>query len=109
MAKTLKFTYEGKDYTLEFTRESVRAMENTGFVADDLLTKPMTLLPNLFAGAFYAHHKKVKRSEIDKIFDAMTDKTDLIPKLVEMYREPLATLTEEPEEGAGNVTWEANF
>jgi len=26
-----------------------------------------------------------------------------------MYREPIATLTEEPEEGEGNVSWTASF
>ena len=109
MAKTLKFSYKGVDYTLEFTRESVRVMENMGFVADDLFTRPMTLLPSLFAGAFYAHHRGMKRKDIDEIFNAMTNRSELITKLVEMYRDPIATLTEEPEEGEGNVSWTASF
>ena len=32
MAKTINFTYEGKDYTLEFTRRTIRQMEDEGFV-----------------------------------------------------------------------------
>ena len=84
-------------------------LENMGFVADDLFTRPMTLLPSLFAGAFYAHHRGMKRKDIDEIFNAMTNRSELITKLVEMYREPIATLTEEPEEGEGNVSWTASF
>lgn len=109
MAKTLKFSYNDKDYTLEFTRETVKIMERAGFVADDLFVRPMTLLPDLFAGAFLANHRNVKRSQIDEIFNAMTDKSELISKLVEMYREPLLTLTDDPEDGAGNVRWTASF
>ena len=50
--KQITFEYEGKDYTLEYTRNSVRTMERRGFVSDDITTKPMTVVPDLFAGAF---------------------------------------------------------
>ena len=33
MNKQLKFTYQDKDYCLEFTRKSVETMEKNGFVA----------------------------------------------------------------------------
>ena len=35
MAKQLTFSYNGKDYVLEFTRNTVRQMESGGFIADD--------------------------------------------------------------------------
>ena len=50
MAKQIVFTYEDKEYTLEFTRRTVKQMEDEGFVAQDIDRKPMTLLPALFAG-----------------------------------------------------------
>ena len=50
MAKQLRFTYNSKDYVLEFTRRSVEQMEKKGFVASDIETKPMTVLPTLWAG-----------------------------------------------------------
>lgn len=109
MAKTLSFTYEGKDYTLEFTRESVRNMERAGFVADDLLNKPLLLFPELFAYAFWANHRYMRRNEIDKIFAAMPNRPELLTRLVEMYREPLSELMEDPKDNEGNVTWTANF
>ena len=110
MAKQIVFTYEDKEYTLEFTRRTVKQMEDEGFVAQDIDRKPMTLLPALFAGAFKAHHRFVKQDVIDKIYAGMPHKDELIGKLAEMYKDPIVTLMEEPDEKAvKNVSWEANW
>ena len=108
MAKQLHFTYDGKDYTLEFTRRTVAEMEKKGFIASDITEKPMTL-PALFAGAFLAHHRFVKSDIIDNIYSKLTKKEDLIGKLAEMYNEPILTLVEEPEEAEGNLDWTATW
>lgn len=110
MAKQIVFTYEDKEYTLEFTRRTVKQMEDEGFVAQDIDRKPMTLLPALFAGAFKAHHRFVKQDVIDQIYAGMPNKDELIGKLAEMYNDPIVTLMEEPDEKAvKNVSWEANW
>ena len=109
MAKQLHFTYDGKDYTLEFTRRTVAEMEKKGFIASDITEKPMTTLPALFAGAFLAHHRFVKSDIIDNIYSKLTKKEDLIGKLAEMYNEPILTLVEEPEEAEGNLDWPATW
>ena len=109
MAKQIRFTYDGVDYTLEFTRKSVETMERNGFVITEVFEKPMTLLPTLFAGAFLAHHRFVKRDVIDKIYESLPNKQDLIAKLAEMYNEPIAALLDEPEDEEGNVKWEATW
>ena len=109
MAKQLSFTYEGIEYCLEFTRKSVEQMEKSGFVASDIQDKPMTVLPALFAGAFLANHRFVKRDVIDAIFSKMTNKIELIGKLSEMYNEPIMALVDEPEEAEGNVDWTASW
>lgn len=109
MAKQLHFTYDGKDYTLEFTRRTVAEMEKKGFIASDIAEKPMTTLPALFAGAFLAHHRFVKSDIIDNIYSKLTKKEDLIGKLAEMYNEPILTLVEEPEEAEGNLDWTATW
>lgn len=109
MAKQLNFTYDGKDYTLEFTRRTVAEMEKKGFIASDITDKPMTTLPALFAGAFLAHHRFVKGDVIDNIYSKLTKKEDLIGKLAEMYNEPILTLVEEPEEAEGNLDWTATW
>ena len=105
MSKQLNFKYNGTEYTLEFTRRTVEQMEREGFVADDVKTKPVTMLPTLFAGAFKAHHKYVKREVIDEIYSKMTNKADLIGKLAEMYNEPIAALIDEPVDSSENLTW----
>ena len=109
MNKQLKFTYQDKEYCLEFTRKSVETMERQGFVASDITDKPMTVLPALFAGAFLANHKFVKREVVDEIFSKMTNKTELIGKLSEMYNEPILALVDEPEDTEGNVDWTASW
>lgn len=109
MAKTINFTFEGTEYTLEFTRKSIETMERQGFVVSDIGDKPMSTLPTLFAGAFLAHHRFVKKEVIDSIFEKLTNKQEFIQKLAEMYSEPLEALMDEPKESEGNLTWGASW
>lgn len=105
MAKTITFNFEGTDYTLEYTRATVATLEKQGFNISEISEKPLTTLPALFAGAFLAHHRLVKRDVIDRIYDKMTNKMDLVMRLAEMYNEPIEALVDEPEESEGNLTW----
>lgn len=95
--------FENQDYELEFNRQSVKMMESQGFVLDEITSKPMTMIPLLFSGAFIKNCKGVKRNTIDKIFDGIADKTGLMQALMEMYAETLSTLTDGV--GEGNVSW----
>lgn len=109
MAKQLLVNYKGTDYTLEYNRRSIEQMERQGFVAGEITSKPMTVLPTMFAGAFLKNHRKVKRELIDDIFGHIPNKQDLIAKLAEMYNEPIEALFDDPEETEGNATWEASW
>lgn len=109
MAKTINFNFEGEDYILEFTRSSVALLEKQGFNISEISDKPLTTLPALFAGAFLAHHRFVKRDVIDRIYDKMTNKMDLVMRLAEMYNEPIEALVDEPEESEGNLIWGTNW
>jgi hypothetical protein len=109
MNKQLKFTYQDRDYCLEYTRKSVEMMEKQGFVASDIQSKPMTVLPALFKGAFLANHRFVKDDVSEEIFSKMTNKTELIGKLAEMYNEPIMALVDDPEDAEGNVDWTASW
>jgi hypothetical protein len=93
-----------KEYELEYNRQSVRQMEGQGFVLDEITTKPVTMIPLLFHGAFIKNCKGTKRAVIDEIFDGIGNKSDLMSALIEMYAETLSSLTDDVEEG--NVTWE---
>ncbi len=113
MAKqlTINDPVSGVTYTLEFTRKTIELMEKNGFVAADMERKPMTLLPALFAGAFLAHHRFVKRDVIDAIYAKLNHKDELIGALVEMYNEPLMALLDEPEQenDEGNLSWKVGW
>lgn len=110
MAKQIKFEHKGKEYTLEYTRESVKQMEREGFVASDIVNKPMLTLPKLFAGAFKAHHRfDVKQKQIDEMFDLFTNKGALIEKLAEMYHEPMETLMDDVTDEGNAIAWDASF
>ena len=100
----ISMTYGKTEYDLEYNRQSVKTMEAQGFVLDELTSKPMTMIPLLFAGAFIKNHRGVKRSLIDEIFDNISDKNGLMEALMEMYAETLSTLTES-NEAEGNATW----
>ncbi len=107
MAKQIKIKdKDGNSYILEFTRKSIETMERNGFNITELNVKPMTMLPEFFAGAFLAHHKFVKRPIIDEIFNGITNREQLIETLAEMYNEPLISLMDEPTEEEGKFTWE---
>ena len=102
----INLTYDKKEYVLEYNRQSVKTMENQGFVLEELTAKPANMIPLLFAGAFIKNHSGkdgVKRKVIDEIFDEIPDKTALMEALMEMYADTLSTLTDSNSEG--NVSW----
>lgn len=106
MTEKIKFKYGGKEYVLEFTRQSVEEMERRGFVVEEVLTKPLTVLPNLFAGAFIANHRFTKRKVINEIFEQIDDKGGLLDALAEMYSLVIDEFTDELEKKNKNLTWE---
>lgn len=97
-------THEKKEYVLEYNRQSVKMMEGQGFVLEQLATKPMTMIPLLFQGAFLKNCKGIKRTLIDEIYEGIGNKTGLMEALMEMYAETLEVLTDDNTEG--NVSWE---
>ena len=54
MAKQIQFTYNDKDYTLEYTRRTIKQMEDEGFVARDIDDKMADARRNLDWEAQYA-------------------------------------------------------
>lgn len=105
MSTKISFTYDGKDYCLEYNKKTVKAMESRGFQLGRFIEAPMTTLPDLFAGAFLANHKYTDRKVIDAIFEKMEDKKALVETLHTMYNEPIDELMSDVEEGNG-VAWE---
>ena len=88
---------DGRKYTLEFTRESVVYAERMGFNHDEVSSKMMMRVPELFHYAFRAHHPQLKKAQTDKIlFEDLGGLTDEITeRLVDLYLEPFTTLINE--------------
>ena len=112
IAKTITFTYKKTAYTLEFTRETVSALEQNGLTLADvrqMADKPLTASTLLFRGAFLAHHKRAAAidSLMEEIWKSIPDKPGFISALTEMYTEPLDALLEEPDE-SGKTEWKIN-
>lgn len=97
-------TEDGKEYMLEFDRNSITYLERQGFALDKYSTQPMTQIPLLFRGAFFKHHKFAKAEEIDKIFENIKNKDKLMAALVDMVGESYETLVKDNDKG--NVDWE---
>lgn len=107
MGKSIKFTFEGKEYELEFNRKAVEMLEGRGFSIDNLALTPATTIPLLFHGAFYMHHKGITMENTNKILATLKDTSKLISKLAEMYSEPINALIDDTDEK--NLEWEANW
>lgn len=104
----IKLSYDGDEYELTYTRESVKQMENTGFDIQAFIanTKPATMSWALFEGAFIARCRGTKRKLIEEIYEHVSNKTDLLLALAELYGNTLTTLTDSSVDTEKNVTWE---
>lgn len=107
MATKITITYNASEYTLEYSRNSVRQMEQQGFVLEKLSKQPMNMVPLLVYGAFTKNHKGIKRSLVDEIYEHITDKigdgdNGFIHALLEMYAETVNTLTDNKSVDEGN-------
>lgn len=108
MGKSITFEYEEKKYTLEFNRKSVERLERSGFVLDEISSKPLVMIPMLFHGAFYMHHKGITQEFASKILDDTKDVKGLVGVLVDMYSEPVMSLIDDEVDEAKNVSWAVN-
>ena len=108
MSTTITVTYNKQSYELEYSRNAVKAMEQQGFVLDQIGDKPMTMVPLLVYGAFMKHHKGITRALVDEIYDHIVDRVGdgengFLQTLLEMYAETVNTLTENNSVDEGNA------
>jgi hypothetical protein len=113
MSTKINVTYNHENYTLEYTRTSVKQMEQQGFSLEKISEQPMNQIPLLVYGAFMKNHKGIKRSLVDEIYEHITDKigdgdNGFIHALLEMYAETVNVLTDNNSVDEGNVAvWRA--
>lgn len=98
-------TYKDKKYTLEYTKETVAALEARGYKPEDIGNKPMSNLIPLYECAFLAHHPTITSKVTDEVYTHIPHKTEFLKKLAEMVNEQYKFLSDEPEESEGNAIW----
>ncbi len=91
---------DSREYTLEYSRRTVSKVEMAGFDINQIETKPVTMIPLLFWGAFLMHHPHMTREQTDKIlFDGLGGlREGEMEHLAKLYAEPLQTLVAASEE-----------
>ena len=106
----INFDYNGKHYCLEYTPDTVKQMEASGFTLNDMGDKPATRIEQLWAGAFLANNRKTSATVIKELYKKMTDKEGLVAALAEMYNNTLNYLIpDKDEDDEGNVQWTATL
>lgn len=71
----------GEVYELDFNREAVYLMDREGFKVDEIADYPATNIPKLFYYSFRKNHRKMSKSQTDKIL--REDLHGLTPQMVE--------------------------
>lgn len=94
----------GNKYNLEFSKNTILAMEKAGFALEKFEVQPVLMTTLLVQGAFAKNHGRTKNETIEKIFNSLKNKEGFLKKLVEMYVEQTDALADE-----GEAEWEANF
>lgn len=106
MATTVKIKHEGIEYTLGFTKRTIKIMSESGFTYDKFLADSAIQFGTLFAGAFLWKHRNLRADKIDEIWSAVGDKDGFMPVLIQMYQECIEDLYDEPEDDAKKAVWE---
>ena len=96
----------GNKYELEFNSRVVKNMERRGFKIDT--DYPVTMIDDLFLGAFQMHHKGITPERAKEIWKYQKGKDELLGILTKLYMKPLEDMMAEDaaEDDDGNPTWE---
>lgn len=97
---------EGNKYTLEYNARVVKNMERKGFKLDS--DYPLTMVDDLFLGAFQMHHKNIMPERAKEIWQYQKKKDDLLSVLIQLYMKPLEDLMRDDQVEGENEdpTWE---
>ena len=96
-----------RDYTLEFSRESIKFAEGRGFRLQDVDDFPMSKVPEFFWYAFRMHHPSFSLNQAEKMLDEIGGMNEpLARRLGELWAVPFTTLNPDGEEKNSTVTVE---
>lgn len=104
-ATKIEFEYKGKQYTLQFTADSLKKMESQGVDFTSFGTKILTAGETLFVGSFIANHPETPKSLAKEIYQEIKGEAEggeaLDDVLFEMFNEAVSEITQR----RGNLGW----
>ena len=104
-ATKIEFEYKGKQYTLQFTADSLKKMESQGVDFTSISKKVLTAGETLFVGSFIANHPQTPKALAKEIYQQIKDEADggeaLDDVLYEMFNEAVDEITQR----RGNLGW----
>lgn len=105
MATKIEFTYNDKDYTLEYDAKSLKKLESDGFNFYDIGKHILNAPEEIFIGGFEKHHKRVPVSVRKEIWESISSDSDeceeeLKEVLLGMINEALESIKPQ-----GNLKW----
>ena len=97
----------GKEYTLEFTADTIKKLEQTGRISFGRIEDySLTFVEELFYGAFEANHKKTTREQRKELWENIAadgeDGEEIQAVLLDMAKEAIEELSPK-----GNLKWKA--
>lgn len=101
----IKFQYEGQDYVLEFTADSIKQMERNGFKFGKIDESILTAPEELFCGSFIANHRAVPRKRRLEIYKELAGEDESGSALSEVLGDMLSEAIEELNSHQGKVAW----
>ena len=106
----IKFEWEGKPITLEYTADSLRKMVKRGFDITKIDSELLLFGETLFCGAFIANHDDIKESMRREIYREISEASDdeegekIDDALAQMFSEAI----DELQSHRGNVKWKVS-
>lgn len=85
MGKTVRFSYDGKDYELGFDRKTAVLTESRGFKYREMAENPVTQTRLLIWGAFQYRSKGMKMERTEEIYKSLGSKDKIVEALLESY------------------------
>ena len=101
---TINFEYDGKEYSLCFTIDTLKKLEKSGFSFGNIEDHALSAAEDLFCAAFNANHKDTSMNLRKKIYSELSEESDnddtLIEALISMVNECVESMKPK-----GNTRW----
>lgn len=101
----IEFDYKDEHYVLEYSRESLKMLEQRGFIVNELANKPLTMMPLAFEGLFFKNHRGIKRKLIDEIYEEFGNTEELMSFIANSISKVYEETILKKEANSGNIDW----